>query len=142
MSDSPSVAAVRAAAAAFTRGDVDGYFRDFDTECVRWIIGFESGLGLDDVRGPLVEMFGAFHDLELSAEALFGQDETVCARWRIRGTHTADFLGVPASGREVDVRTCEIYQFSEGMIREVWVYGDPLGMLRQIEAAPVKGPVA
>jgi steroid delta-isomerase-like uncharacterized protein len=133
MEDTPSVATVRAAAAAFNRGDVDGYLGSFGSACSRWIVGFDTAMGPQDLRENVVQLLLSFDDLELSAEAMFGQDGAVCARWRLRGTHVGSFLGVAASGRKIDVRTCEVYEFEDGLVREVWTYGDPMELLRQID---------
>lgn len=125
-------AAVRAAADAFNRGDVDGYLGHFDPDCRRWVVGFADPLDLPAIEDNLRQMARAFELLTLTAESLFGTDGQVCARWRLTGTQTGAFLGMPASGRSIDLRTCEVYELRDQMVQTVWTYGDPLDIVRQL----------
>lgn len=75
----------------------------------------------------------------LEEEALFGAGDLVCARWRLRGTHTGDYLGIAATGRAIDVETCEVYQFDEGKVVATWTYGDPAQLFRQITPLTAEG---
>lgn len=124
--------AVQAAADAFNRGDVDGYLSHFDPDCRRWIVGFADPLDLPAIEDNLRQMARAFESLTLTAESLFGTDGQVCARWRLTGTQTGAFLGMPASGRSIDLRTCEVYELRDQMVQTVWTYGDLLDIVRQL----------
>jgi steroid delta-isomerase-like uncharacterized protein len=128
------VAAVAAAASALNHGDVDGYLSYFAPDCRRWIVGFDEPLDRAAIADNLREMSTAFESLKLSAESLFGTEGQVCARWRLQGTQTGTFLGVPASGRSIDLRTCEVYELRDGLVHTVWTYGDPLEIVRQLTA--------
>jgi steroid delta-isomerase-like uncharacterized protein len=123
---------VQAAVTAFNRGDVDGYLSRFDPDCRRWVVGFEDPLDLAAIEDNLRQMAGAFEPLTLTAESLFGADGQVCARWRLQGTQVGAFLGIPASGRTIDLRTCEVYELRDGVVQTVWTYGDPLDIVRQL----------
>jgi predicted ester cyclase len=132
MGDTSCTDAVRAAVAALNSGDIDGYLKAFHPLCRRWIVGFEQPLSLPDIDENLRHLSAAFHPLTLDTESLFGADGKVCARWRLRGTHTHDFLGHAATGQHIDVRTCEVYEFAGATVRDVWTYGDPMDLFRQI----------
>jgi predicted ester cyclase len=55
-----------------------------------------------------------------------------CAYYRMAGTHTGTFMGIPATGTSVDVPGIGIYKVSEGKIQESWVVRDTLVLLRQL----------
>jgi hypothetical protein len=135
MTTGRQVDAIRAAVAALNSGDIDGYFGYFDPLCKRWVAGIEQPLTLSDVRHGLQYLRGAFEALYLNEDLLFGSEQFVCARWRLRGIHVNDYMGVAPRRREIDTQTCEIYEFRGDLVVATWTYGDPGQMFRQISAA-------
>ena len=64
------------------------------------------------------------------------------ARLRFTGTHEGDFMGVPASGKRVDVQLIDITRFGDdGLAHEHWGVMDALAMMQQVGAIP-DGPPA
>jgi hypothetical protein len=134
---SGAVAAVRAAVAALNRGEIDDYFRRFDPASPRWIAGFAEPISLIDVRDGFEQLRHAFAGFHLHEDLLFGDERFVCARWRLQGRHTNDYLGVAPHGRsvDIDVETCEIYEVVDTVVVTTWVYGDVLTpLLAQLSA--------
>ena len=65
----------------------------------------------------------------------------VVARVRLTGTHHGEFLGVPATGKRVDVQLIDITRFGEdGLAHEHWGVTDALGMMQQLGAIPAAAP--
>ena len=102
--------------------------------------------GDKEIRGPeefekfMREIRGAFPDIQLKVEDVFGAGDKVVLRWSAIMTHTGDGLGLPASGRRVRSRGITIARFVEGKVVESWDNWDQLGMLEQIGV--YKQPVA
>jgi limonene-1,2-epoxide hydrolase len=126
------VKAVRSAVAALNRGDVDGYLDHFIPTCPRWIPGAAEPLSLTDIGDNFRLLAEAFEPLHLDDDALFGDEDLVCARWRLRGVHVKDYLGFPPHGHSIDVETCEVYQVDGGRVVASWVYGDLNQLFAQI----------
>ncbi len=139
MTDPITVTAIRNAVAAMNEGDVDGYLAGFAPTCPRYLAGHPQPLSLSDVADGLRQMNAAFEPLHLGEDGIFGTDEFVCARWRLRGKHVRDFMGIAASGVQIEMQYAEIYQFDEGRFVAVWVYGDHADLFRQITSAPADG---
>ncbi len=78
----------------------------------------------------------AFPDLQQSIEDIFAQGDRVAVRVMLRGTHKGPFSGVPATGRQVNVRAAIIFRMSQNAITEVWAFPDELGLLRQLGILP------
>lgn len=91
-----------------------------------------------EIRGPqefekfVREIRGAFPDIKVTVEDVFGTDDKVVLRWSAVMTHTGDALGVPASNRTVRSRGITIARIEHGKIVEGWDNWDQLGMLEQI----------
>ena len=81
-------------------------------------------------------MLSAFPDLHLQPEHLIAQNGLVAVRFSVRGTHRGEFLGVPASGREVRFESMEVFRLASGKIAEQWVVMNALGLLQQLGAIP------
>jgi steroid delta-isomerase-like uncharacterized protein len=91
-----------------------------------------------EIRGPeefvkfVEEIRGAFPDIKVEVEDIFGADDKVVPRWSAIMTHTGDALGLPPSGRTVRSRGITIARIVDGKIVEGWDNWDQLGMLEQI----------
>jgi len=79
-------------------------------------------------------MRDAFPDMELSVEQLSADEDTVSFAYRVKGTHKGEFMGIPASGRSINVRGMQISKFKDGKMTERWGSSDELGILKQIGA--------
>lgn len=129
MSDSKAVDLVRSAVDALNVGDVDGYLACFDLTCQRWVAGLAEPLDLASVSDNLSALSHAFEGLHLDEDLLFGDEHFACARWRMRGVHPGDYLGVAPTGRSINVETREVYEIGQHLVSMSWVYGDVLGQL-------------
>jgi steroid delta-isomerase-like uncharacterized protein len=91
-----------------------------------------------EIRGPeefvkfVREIRGAFPDIKVKVEDVFGTEDKVVLRWSGTMTHTGEALGLPPSGRTVRCRGITIAHIVDGKIVEGWDNWDQLGMLEQI----------
>ena len=91
-----------------------------------------------EIRGPeefekfAKEIRGAFPDIRVTVEDVFGADDKVVLRWSGVMTHTGDLQGLAPSGRTVRSRGITIARIVDGQIVEGWDNWDQLGMLEQI----------
>jgi len=58
--------------------------------------------------------------------------DTVVENWVFQGTHTGEFLGVPATGKQLQVRGIEIWRLANGKIVERWGVVDAAGVMEQL----------
>jgi steroid delta-isomerase-like uncharacterized protein len=79
-------------------------------------------------------MRAAFPDMKLAVEHLSAADDTVSFAYRVTGTHGGDFMGIPATGKSINVRGMQISKFTDGKMSERWGSSDELGILKQIGA--------
>ncbi len=79
----------------------------------------------------------AFPDLNIQIDEMIEAKERVVYRFTARGTHNGPFMGVPASGRKVEVQGIAIDRVSDGKTVERWVQYDSAGLLQQLGVLPV-----
>ena len=53
-----------------------------------------------------------------------------------RGRHTGTFMGVPASGNEIEMHSIDIWRVSDGRLAEHWDELNTLELFQQIGAIP------
>lgn len=81
--------------------------------------------------------FEAFPDLRYEALEVVAEGDLVATRYRNTGTHEGEFLGIPASGRPLDIEGSDVCRFdADGRIVAHWAYADNLALLQQLGAIP------
>jgi steroid delta-isomerase-like uncharacterized protein len=95
-----------------------------------------------DEHGPAAarktaEMFlAAFPDTEYTVEQQVDEGDYVVTRWTARGTQSGELMGIPPTGKTVEVTGIAIDRFSDGKIAESWGNWDTMGLLQQLGAVP------
>ena len=77
-----------------------------------------------------------FPDLVLTLDDIFGEDDLVASRWTLRGTHTEEWFGTPATGKSADWAGVVLSRFEDGKIAEEWFNFDQLRLLQQLGIIP------
>jgi len=103
--------------------------------------GVEFSLAELAARARMLQ--SALTDLHAEILQVIEGDGSLALAFVMRGHHTGDYhspLGVvPATGREVEVRTIDVLTLTDGRISRIWVIADDLAMLRQLGALPEAG---
>ncbi len=88
--------------------------------------------GLEAIKG-FFEMFqAAFPDLMLQIDDLVMENDKSANFFTLTGTHKGDFMGIPATGKQVKVHGVVLSRFEDGKIVEEWEVLDQLAMLQQL----------
>jgi steroid delta-isomerase-like uncharacterized protein len=74
----------------------------------------------------------AFSDLRNEIELILAEDDLIAAHQGWRGTHDGEFLGVEATGREVEFTSTAVLRVSDGLIAQAWDEMDAAGLLAQL----------
>jgi len=94
----------------------------------------DQGPGPEGFINLFETMREAFPDLNVTVDKMVADDDNVAIAYTITGTHKGDFMGVPATNRQVSARGVQIAKFENGQIVERWGSSDQLGILQQIGA--------
>jgi len=95
-----------------------------------------NGENLDAAKQGIIGVRAAFSDFHLTLDDQIAGGDKLVSRWTARGVHSGVFLGVPATGKHVEVPGIGIFRFENGKIVEAWSLADFLGLLRQMGALP------
>jgi steroid delta-isomerase-like uncharacterized protein len=122
-------------------GDIEG-FGDLVSDD---FVEHDETPGLEPTKEGVKQLFGmyraAFPDLRMEAQDVLVSGDKVVARVRGTGTHQGEFMGMPATGKTVDVQLIDIIRFGDdGLAREHWGVFDALKMMQQLGAIPGPPP--
>ena len=138
------VAAMRRLYELINAGDIDG----FGDQLADGFIEHDAAPGMEPTTEGVKQLFrmyrASFPDLRMDVEEVLPSGDKVVGRIRATGTHTGEaFMGLPASGKSVDVQLIDITRFDDdGLAREHWGVFDALSMMQQLGAIPAMAPPA
>lgn len=81
----------------------------------------------------------AFPDLNITVEDVIAKGDKVWAYTTMRGTNTGAMMGMPATGKKVEVKGFDIVRFVNGKAVEHWGLNDDLKMMMQLGMIPEPG---
>jgi steroid delta-isomerase-like uncharacterized protein len=123
-------------------GDIDGFGEMLAEDFVE----HEETPGLAPTKEGVLQFFrmnrAAFPDMRMDPQDILVSGDKVVSRIRLTGTHEGEFMGIPASGRSIDVQLIDITRFGDdGLAHEHWGVIDSMAMMQQLGAVP-DGPPA
>ncbi|MFQ5605858.1 MAG: ester cyclase [bacterium] len=99
--------------------------------------------GLEPGRQGVKQFFqmfrAAFPDLNFNVEFAFAKDDKVVAYITITGTQNGEFMGMPASGKTINLKAIDIVRFAAGKGAEHWGVTDSGAMMEQLGMIPAGG---
>ena len=92
----------------------------------------DTPAGPAGLKPIVLAMRAAFPDLHYTIEDLVITANRIIARVIMSGTHTGDFFGIAATGRNVRVNQINIEYVTAGRIIEHWRLTDELLLIKQL----------
>lgn len=126
-------ATLRRAYDLINAGDIDGFSELLADDFVE----HEETPGVPPTKDGVKEFFrmyiAAFPNLRMDAEDVFASGDKAVGRVRCTGTHEGEFMGMPATGKDIDVEVIDIVRFGDdGLAHEHWGVMDAMTMMQQL----------
>lgn len=131
----------------WSQGDfdvLDELFSDDYQLHVMWHNPMAGGSG-DAPRGPegarpvISGWRDAVPDLTVTVDEQVADGDMVVSRHMSSGVPVAPLMGVPASGKRIDMSGITFTRVENGKLAEAWTCWDMLGLMQQLGAAPKLG---
>lgn len=84
-------------------------------------------------------MRSAFSDFAFEVDDMAAEGDMVIVRVRMVGTHKGEFMGIPATGKQLNVPTADFLRIEGGKIVEHWGVTDSGAMLMQLGVVEMPG---
>ena len=119
-------------------GDIDGFGELLGDDFVE----HEETPGLAPTKDGVLEFFrlyrAAFPDLRFEPEDYIASGDKVVTRARVTGTNSGDFMGMPPTGKSIDIEVIDIVRFEDdGLGHEHWGLADLMTMMQQLGVVPM-----
>jgi steroid delta-isomerase-like uncharacterized protein len=92
----------------------------------------QSAPGIESFRRLLLETRNTFANPEYKVMDTVCEDEKVVVRFSAKATHAGRYMGLPASGRALNLWGVMIFRFEAGAIAEFWSLFDSQAILKQL----------
>jgi steroid delta-isomerase-like uncharacterized protein len=108
---------------SYNNHDMQKSFDDFIAEN---LVNHTMGGSLDREKWLNFDQafIAACPDLKGTIKEQVAEGNTVVTHWLCEGTHTADFMGMPASGNSISLEGISIDKIEQGMIKEHFASAD------------------
>ena len=104
------------------------------------IVDHDEFPGLEPNKDGVKQFFAmftsAFPDLRMEPHEMISEGDLASARVTITGTHQGEFMGMPPSGKRIEVEAIDIVRIRDGQAAEHWGVTDMLTMMQQLGALP------
>jgi len=88
--------------------------------------------GPEGVKLFMAMLWNALPDCHATIQDQIAEGDAVVTRKTISGTHKGDFLGVPATGKHIDMQVIDILTVREGKITSHRAVVDVAGVMQQL----------
>jgi predicted ester cyclase len=92
--------------------------------------------GPEGFKQVIGAFLAGFPDMRITLEAQLEDGDLVANRGTFTGTHQGEFMGIPATGKQVTVNFMDMWRLEDGKAVENWVRIDTLGLMVQLGAVP------
>lgn len=94
----------------------------------------EGASGRDGFRQGLTLIRTCFADYRNALDELVVEGDRAAGTWWARGTHVETFLGIPATGKRLEMAESGYMTVRDGKLASFWGIGDELGVLKALGA--------
>ena len=96
-------------------------------------------LGIGGVKDFVSSLKDAIPDIQFNIEDQVAERDKVVSRYTISGTHQGEFLGVPATGKQIKWTATAMMTVADDKIQEAWLNWDQWGLMQQFGVVPTPG---
>ena len=113
-------------------------------DCVAHVEGLDGGLDREGLREYRRAWLSAVPDLRVEIPHATAEGDMVIVQWRARGTHLGPGLGIPPSGKPVDISGFTSVWFADGLMArgvDRWNRGEFIASLMQVRMEELRSHV-
>ncbi len=116
----------------WSKGNFDSISSIYTEDYVGHFPGGQTVNGRDGLRKAVQSHRASFPNWDEQVLEIIVEGNHAATRYRSRGTHDGEFLGIPATGNEIDVLEASIYRMVDGKIAEQWAFPDIASVQQQL----------
>jgi steroid delta-isomerase-like uncharacterized protein len=94
----------------------------------------------EGLKAIIFSLRSSFPDMHWAVQEIVAEGEKVVTRFVWTGTHRGPFLGIPATGRSVEVKGVVIDRLEDGKMADSRILMDTMGLMQQLGVIPAPPP--
>lgn len=98
--------------------------------------------GREGLKAVIHGLRSAFPDMHWVVKEMVAEGEKVVTRFVWTGTHRGNFLGIPGTGKSVEVKGVVIDRLEDGKMADSRILMDTMGLMQQLGVIPAPPPAA
>jgi len=83
-----------------------------------------------------VAFYTGFPDIYHTIDDIVAEDDRAVVRFTLRGTHTGNFMGIPATGKRIEVSAIAFQRIVDRKVVGLQAEFDQVGLLQQLGVIP------
>ncbi|MDB5029359.1 ester cyclase [Mucilaginibacter sp.] len=91
----------------------------------------------ESLKDGMNAMIKAFPDINIKIEDMREAGNEVVTRGTWTGTQKADYMGITATNKKVNVHFIDIWKVEDGKLKENWVQMDTMELMQQLGKIPL-----
>ena len=116
----------------WSKGNLDFISSIYTEDYVGHFPGGQTVNGRDGIRDAVESHRVSFPNWDEQILEIIVNGDRAATRYLSRGTHDGDFLGIPATGNEIEILEASIYRMVDGKIAEQWAFPDVASLQQQL----------
>jgi steroid delta-isomerase-like uncharacterized protein len=96
----------------------------------------ENIVGITGFKAYYQNYLTGFSKVTFTIVDVFGQGDKIVKHWNFKGTHSGEFFGIPATGKEVNVDGVTLVKMKDGKIAQEQDFMDNLEFMQQLGIIP------
>ena len=113
---------------AFNNHDIEGFINFYAEDYA----DHSNKLSRDELKQYIDGVMKSFPDIKWTLEDILVEGNKVAIRYRRKGTHQGEFMGIAPTGKTIDINGILIARFEGGLIAEDWEVWDMYSFLKQL----------
>lgn len=95
--------------------------------------------GLEGMKEMAKMMKASYPDMKSTIDYIGVDGDILTARFHMAGTNSGPMMGMPPTGKKVNVEGVDMVKWENGKFTEHWGVFDAMGMMQQLGMAPMPG---
>ncbi|MBN1692638.1 MAG: ester cyclase [Dehalococcoidales bacterium] len=126
-------ALVRHVVDLWNKRDMEGFFMLCAPEYIEHLP--TGDVTLEQLKNFAPRFFIAFPDINITIEDMVAEGDKVAALVNWKATHRGEYMGIPSTGKKIDINVAILIKIANGKWVEFWNVTD-IGLAKQLGAVP------
>jgi steroid delta-isomerase-like uncharacterized protein len=90
--------------------------------------------GQEAFKAFLTELIAGLPDASVTVDDMIAEGDKVACRWTMHGTHDGPLLGIPPTGKSIQISGFTFYRIADGKVVEESGMGNTISLMQQLGA--------